>query len=58
MSDLKENKEKFEVIQHKIDSLVMALRDLSDEEINKLSPKELHDVDKHIFDILKIIERY
>lgn len=58
MSDIEEKKEKFEVIKHKIDSLIMAMRDISDEEIGKLSVKDLHDVDKHVFEILKIIERY
>ncbi|MEO9805968.1 MAG: hypothetical protein ABJF04_22100 [Reichenbachiella sp.] len=58
MSDLEEKKEKFEVIKHKIDSLVMALRDISDEEIGALSVKDMHDVDKHVFEILKVIERY
>ena len=58
MPDFAEKKEKFEVIKHKIDSLVMAMRDISDEEIKKLSVKEFHDIDKHMFEILKIIERY
>ncbi|MEP2025342.1 MAG: hypothetical protein ABJH98_08625 [Reichenbachiella sp.] len=58
MPDFKEKKEKYEVIKHKTDSLVMAVRDMSDEDIRKFSVKNLHDVDKHIFEILKIIERY
>ncbi|WP_422358712.1 hypothetical protein [Reichenbachiella sp.] len=58
MPDSEEKKEKFEVIKHKIDSLVMAMRDLSEEDVKKLSVKDFHELDKHIFDILKIIERY
>ena len=58
MSDSVEKLEKFEVIKHKIDSLVMAVRDISNEEINDLTIKEMHDVDKHVFEILKILEKY
>lgn len=58
MSDLEEKQEKFEVIKHKIDSLTMAIRDISNEDIEKLSVKDLHDVDKHIFEIMKIVEGY
>lgn len=58
MSDLEEKKEKFEVIKHKIDSLTMAIRDISDEDIERLAIKDFHDVDKHIFEIMKIIEGY
>lgn len=58
MSDLAEKLEKFEVIKHKIDSLVMAVRDISNDEINELTVREMHDVDKHVFAILKILEKY
>jgi len=56
--DSQEKMDKFEVIRHKIDSLVMAVKDISDDEIEELSIKDMHEIDKHVFDILKIIERY
>jgi hypothetical protein len=58
MPDLVEKKEKFEVIRHKLDSLAMVLKDMDDEDLDELSIKEMHDMDKHVFEILKIIERY
>ncbi|MEO9964323.1 MAG: hypothetical protein ABJF11_00960 [Reichenbachiella sp.] len=58
MSELKEKKEKIEVIGHKVDSLRMLIRDISDEEIDELSMKELHEVDKHMFEILKTLEKF
>lgn len=58
MPELAEKKEKFEVIQHKLDSLVMAVRDMDSNDIAQLSIKEMHTIDKHAFEILKIIERY
>jgi len=58
MSDAQEKNDKFEVIRHKIDSLVMAVKDISNEEIEELSIKDMHEIDKHVYEILKIIEQY
>ena len=58
MSDIQDKIDKFKVIRHKIDSLVMAVKDISNEEIEELSIKDMHEIDKHVFEILKIIEQY
>ena len=57
--DIDEDKAKnFEVIRHKIETLKQVIDDMDTQTISELHISQMHAVDKHIFEIMKILEGY